>query len=300
MQFKPFLRWILSMFMLLQSVSFAWSSPTSLSNIRDLKTNCASFPKLRCSGSFLVRRAQEGEVDHLSNNDKSTNKPSHINNEHLISSNDVASNIKSDRVRKLSRTFFTQNLVSRSITGVVLSIVATLWIASGKETFALGLLVASLIAQREYQHIVEATGVRPVFQISVLSTLLSFFTATFYPQLHGTVLPLTSSVLLFWLLLFQRYSPTIGEISTSLFGMFYLGHLPSFWVKLRDLEMNDILFTLFRYRQSSYGWNSRVTGMFRNELTQRWLHNWSYGSLVTWWTWVIIVAAGTNGRFSCV
>ena len=68
-----------------------------------------------------------------------------------------------------------------------------------------------------------------------------------------------------WLLL-QPKSGTISDIAASIFGLFYLGFLPSFWIKLRALESslinssNEI--TSFDNLLNSSGLNLTLTSCF--------------------------------------
>jgi phosphatidate cytidylyltransferase len=48
-------------------------------------------------------------------------------------------------------------------------------------------------------------------------------------------LPICSVAICTWLLL-QPKPGTISDIAASIFGLFYLGFLPSYWIKLRGLE----------------------------------------------------------------
>jgi phosphatidate cytidylyltransferase len=53
-------------------------------------------------------------------------------------------------------------------------------------------------------------------------------------DLAAAVLPASGAVICGWLLL-QPTTGTIADIAASIFGLFYLGFLPSHWLKLRDL-----------------------------------------------------------------
>jgi phosphatidate cytidylyltransferase len=50
----------------------------------------------------------------------------------------------------------------------------------------------------------------------------------------AAVLPASGAVICGWLLL-QPRTGTIADVAASVFGLFYLGFLPSHWIKLRDL-----------------------------------------------------------------
>lgn len=97
-------------------------------------------------------------------------------------------------------------------------------------------------------------------------------------------MPLSASFLMIWLLIFNKKSASITEISTSLLGMFYIGYLPSFWVRLRALEnLLPIQSTLFPRLLGHYKWMN--------------VESWTSGSIITWWTWTSIVFADVGAYF---
>jgi hypothetical protein len=149
------------------------------------------------------------------------------------------------------------NIMKRWITGLSLGAICTLWIYSGNGPFTLGFLLTSLIAQSEYYTMVKATGVLPAHKTGILSSIICYFAAALYPTYHELVMPLSTTLMMVWLLIFNKKSASISEISTSFLGMFYLGYLPSFWVRLRSIESS-----------------------------------WITGTSITWWTWTSIVCAG--------
>ena len=170
-----------------------------------------------------------------------------------------------------------KNLRKRWITGLSLGAIGTLWIASGNGLFTLGFLITSLIAQNEYYAMVTATGVNPAYKTGTLSSLACYLTAAMFPNYHELVMPLSATLLMLWLLIFNKKSASISEISTSLLGMFYLGYLPSFWVRLRSIETLS---------------NLRFSSTLGNHLLWLTPQTWTIGATVTWWTWTSIVFAG--------
>lgn len=172
-----------------------------------------------------------------------------------------------------------RNLMFRWITGLSLGAVATLWIASGNGPFTLGFLLASLIAQNEYYAMVRATGVEPAYKTGSIASLMCYITAAMFPSFHELVMPISATMLMIWLLIFNKKYASINEISTSLLGMFYLGYLPSFWVRLRALDSLLSPVAIMRH--------NIIPGSFDAS-------NWTFGALVTWWTWLSIVGAGNT------
>ena len=97
------------------------------------------------------------------------------------------------------------------------------------------------------------------------------------------MLPLATSWLMIWLLIFNKKSPSISEISTSLLGMFYVGYLPSFWVRLRALTYVVAAPTLIPPFLARYEWLQAG--------------GWSAGAVITWWTWTTIVFSDVGAFF---
>lgn len=178
-------------------------------------------------------------------------------------------------------TKVSKNLRQRWITGLSLGAIASLWIFSGNGYFTLGMLFGSILAQREYYTMVRNTGVEPAIKTGLLSSLMCYFSASMFPQYHELVLPLSATMLMIWLLIFNEKSASISEISTTFLGMFYVGYLPSFWVRLRAIgEMTPTLFPIILQR---WGWTQADT--------------WTKGAIITWWTWTSIVFADVGAYF---
>ncbi len=105
-------------------------------------------------------------------------------------------------------------------------------------TFALGLIVH--LALVEFFRMAQFTGIRPATkttllacQILLISTQLSSEIDSF-SQLINAVLPLSGAAICGWLIL-QPKTGSIADIAASIFGLFYLGFLPSYWIRLRNL-----------------------------------------------------------------
>lgn len=169
----------------------------------------------------------------------------------------------------------------RWLTGLTLGAVATLWIFSGNGYFTLGFFLTAVISQIEYYHMVENTGVQPAKKIGIISSGLCYIVASKLPMYHELVMPLATVLLMIWLLIFKKKSSSINEISSTFLGMFYLGYIPSFWVRLRALgEMRNTLFPIILQK---WGWTQVDT--------------WTHGAIVTWWTWCSIVFADVGAYF---
>jgi CDP-diglyceride synthetase len=192
-----------------------------------------------------------------------------------------ASSISNNAPDATNKPSFSSKLIKRWQTGLSLGLIGTLWIASGNGFFMLGFLLMSQLCQSEYYNMVRAVGVLPAEKTGLLSSLMCHVTAAMFPQYHELVMPISATMLVLWLLIFNKKSASISEISTSLLGMFYIGYLPSFWVRLRALNNN----AYFAVPVVLSNWNPFLP----EALTQ--------GSLITWWTWFSIVVADVTAYF---
>ena len=216
----------------------------------------------------------------ICNNNKLQMNINSINYEPNPSNNSTTNNFQTkakDILQKSKETGLklSQNLKKRWLTGLTLGIICTLWIGAGNNIFILGFVLFSLIAQSEYYSLVKATGVLPAYKIGILSSFLCYYFAVILPQFHELIMPISVTMLMIWLLIFNKKSPKISEISTSLLGMFYIGYLPSFWVRLRTLDNISLEIPLFL--------KSFTT------LTK--------GSVVLWYTWTSIFIADVFAYF---
>jgi len=106
-------------------------------------------------------------------------------------------------------------------------------------TFALGVIVH--LALLEFFRMAQFTGIRPATkttlvacQLLLISTQLGL-NGGLSAELNAAVLPLSGAAICGWLLL-QPVTGSIADIAASIFGLFYLGFLPSHWLKLRNLS----------------------------------------------------------------
>lgn len=172
-------------------------------------------------------------------------------------------------------------LLLRWITGLTLGALGTLWIISGNSAFTFGFLVTSLIAQTEYYAILKAKGIIPASKIGTFSTIICYLAAAFIPKYHELMMPLSVTALMTWLLVFNKKIASISEISSSLLGMYYVGYLPSFWVRLRAIEVLP---------------NTQIPAIFI-QLNKEFPEIYSLGALITWITWTAIVVADVAAYF---
>jgi phosphatidate cytidylyltransferase len=110
-------------------------------------------------------------------------------------------------------------------------------------TAAVGVIVH--LGLLEFFRMARFKGMRPAtrttlvaVQLLLLSTQLAasggWLPGLLPADVAAAVLPASGAVICGWLLL-QPVTGTIADIAASIFGLFYLGFLPSHWIKLRDL-----------------------------------------------------------------
>ena len=122
----------------------------------------------------------------------------------------------------------------RSITfGAVMGLVVACWVFSGNYIFTGLFTLMTVLGQLEYYRMVMNTGLYPARRISVVGACSMFLTALFAPDLHQVCLPLFGLWAMVWFLTMKRTVTSIPEIATTFTGMFYLGYVPSFWVRIR-------------------------------------------------------------------
>lgn len=171
-------------------------------------------------------------------------------------------------------------LTKRWITGLSLGTLATLWIASGQLIFASIFFFISLTTQNEYFSMVKAAGILPAYKTGNLTCLMCYFSAACTPMFHELVMPLYATYLMLYLLIFSEKSAKISEIATSLLGVFYLGYLPSFWIRLRSANL--------LLQKKTHVWPS-LKSIYQSIGGDA---VWTLGSASVWFTWTAIVFSG--------
>ena len=115
--------------------------------------------------------------------------------------------------------------------GASMGLVVAGWVYSGNYIFTGLFTLMTALGQLEYYRMVMNAGIYPARRISVIGACATFITALFAPDLHQIVLPVASTWAMIWFLTMRRSVSTISEIATTFTGMFYLGYIPSFWVR---------------------------------------------------------------------
>lgn len=128
---------------------------------------------------------------------------------------------------------------SRSVVfGAIMGALVACWVFSGNFVFTALFTLMTVLGQLEYYRMVMKAGIYPARRISVLGACAMFVTALFAPTLHQVCLPVFATWAMVWFLTMRRSVSTISEIATTFTGMFYLGYVPSFWVRTRLIGGN--------------------------------------------------------------
>jgi phosphatidate cytidylyltransferase len=124
------------------------------------------------------------------------------------------------------------------------------WLGGWWFTVAVGLIVH--LGLLEYFRMAQFKGIRPATKTTLVAVQLLLFSTQAASQagsgwlagdVAAAVLPASGAVICGWLLL-QPVTGTIADIAASVFGLFYLGFLPSHWIKLRALVDGGLALTL--------------------------------------------------------
>ncbi len=134
--------------------------------------------------------------------------------------------------------------------GLIIGIFGLIVVSLGGWYFTIAIGFLTYMALLEFFRMAEFTGIKPATKTTLFSCLIIIISTHLESigfidkEISGSILPICSVAICTWLLL-QPKSGTISDIAASIFGLFYLGFLPSFWIKLRALESSSI---------STYDW----------------------------------------------
>ncbi|XP_052179698.1 phosphatidate cytidylyltransferase 4, chloroplastic [Diospyros lotus] len=132
-----------------------------------------------------------------------------------------------------------EQLKNRVVFGIAIGISGGGIILAGGWVFTVAVAAAAFVAAREYFELVRSRGIAAgmtpppqyVSQVcSVICTLMPILTL-YFGQIDVSV---TSAAFIVAItLLLQRGNPRFAQLSSTIFGLFYCGYLPCFWIKLR-------------------------------------------------------------------
>jgi phosphatidate cytidylyltransferase len=124
---------------------------------------------------------------------------------------------------------------SRILSGIVAIAIALCVFLLGGWYFTAFFGVIIYLGQLEYFDLVRAKGIAPAAKTTLVVTQILLFVSNLNPSWADVIFPVAGTLICFYLL-FQPKLATIADISASIMGLFYVGYLPSFWIRLRSLE----------------------------------------------------------------
>jgi len=125
--------------------------------------------------------------------------------------------------------------------GLLIGIFGLIVVLMGGWFFALATALLTYLALLEFFRMAEFKGIRPATKTTLFSSFIIIFSTyletigVLEGEISNSILPICSVGICTWLLL-QPKPGTISDIAASIFGLFYLGFLPSYWIKLRGLD----------------------------------------------------------------
>ena len=128
----------------------------------------------------------------------------------------------------------------RLLSGLLIGAFGILIVSLGNWWFYISLSLIVHLALLEFFRMAEFTGIRPATKTTLVACqILLLFTQLsscgyVSIEISDGILPLSGAAICGWLLL-QPVTGSIADIAASIFGLFYLGFLPSHWIKLRNL-----------------------------------------------------------------
>ncbi|HIK04277.1 MAG TPA: phosphatidate cytidylyltransferase [Trichormus sp. M33_DOE_039] len=123
---------------------------------------------------------------------------------------------------------------SRIISGIVAIALALGAVLLGGWYFTIMLAVVVFLGQQEYFDLVRTRGILPAAKTTLLLSLVLLVISQIDNALADAFMPIAGTFICFYLL-FQPKMATIADVSASIMGLFYVGYLPSYWVRLRTI-----------------------------------------------------------------
>tara|TARA_Y100001978_G_scaffold145161_1_gene130186 strand:- start:1386 stop:2240 length:855 start_codon:yes stop_codon:yes gene_type:complete len=146
--------------------------------------------------------------------------------------------------------------------GMIIGLFGLVVVILGGFYFSAGITILTYLALLELFSMAEFTGIKPATKTTLFSSIIIIF-STFLEvngviekEISNAILPISSIVICTWLLL-QPKPGKISDIATSIFGLFYLGFLPSYWIRLREL---DSIFANSKYLEDGFSGLNYISG----------------------------------------
>ena len=155
--------------------------------------------------------------------------------------------------------------------GLLIGIFGLIVVLLGGWFFTLAIALLTYLALLEFFRMAEFKGIKPATKTTLFSSFVIILTSYLETigflesEISNSILPICSVGICTWLLL-QPKSGTISDIAASIFGLFYLGFLPSYWIKLRGIESAMLSsnqdFLSFENLSTTSGLNLTLTSCF--------------------------------------
>jgi phosphatidate cytidylyltransferase len=132
----------------------------------------------------------------------------------------------------------------RIVSGTVAIVVALAITVVGGGFFTLGVAVLVYLGQLEYFALVRAKGIVPASKTTLIVSQIMLVLSSVSAYMKGgelaeAVLAIAGTLICFYPLFLPKLS-TIADIASSVLGLFYVGYLPSFWIRLRLIDSTTI------------------------------------------------------------
>jgi phosphatidate cytidylyltransferase len=128
---------------------------------------------------------------------------------------------------------------SRIISGIIAIALALFSTILGGWYFTLMIAIVVFLGQQEYFKLVRTRGIAPAAKTTIFVSVILLLICTINGDLADAIMPVGGTFICFYLL-FQPQFATIADISASIMGFFYVGYLPSYWVRLRAIDQTVI------------------------------------------------------------
>lgn len=135
------------------------------------------------------------------------------------------------------------SLAKRVASGAVLGAGGAAVVAAGGVPFLCAALFVTFHATREFYGLLTSRGLSkgmtppgPVVSASTTALCMSIALLTHATRGRSGVAMAVAGFVLLSLNLFSSPKPKFAQLTSSLFGLFYCGYLPSFWIKLRAVS----------------------------------------------------------------
>lgn len=182
-------------------------------------------------------------------------------------------------------------LVQRITFGLLMGFLGGIVVFTGKKMYVGFVILAVYQATKEYYSFITSKGISkgmtpPPRFVSGVTTLLciSIALSTFLVKGTGTALSVAAFLLLSLNILVVK-KPKFSQLASTVFGLFYCGWLPSFWIKLRHIALPAPALTMAPFD----GWAQTLATQFGIQ--------WTVGLVATVTAVLAIVAADTGAFF---